>query len=81
MGLHLRSKIFDDLTRHPNFFEPTFQMRGHNLYIQQTKFNVKAAFTGEVWQCHYDFATHYGEDGSPKLIYLIFTFIPNLISS
>ena len=65
-GLHLRSKIFDDLTRHPKFFEPAKQIRGNNLYIQQTKINVKAAFTGEVWPWHYDFATHSGEDGSPK---------------
>ena len=43
MGLHLRSKIFDDLTRHPKFFEPACQIRGNNLYIQQTKINVKAA--------------------------------------
>ena len=65
-GLHLRSKIFDDLTRHPKFFEPAKQIRGNNLYIQQTKINVKAAFTGEVWPWHYDFATHSGEDGVPK---------------
>ncbi len=63
MGLHLRSKIFDNLTRHPKFFEPACQIRGKRLYIQQTKINVKAAFTGEVWQWHYDFATHSGEDG------------------
>ena len=66
MGLHLRSKIFNELTRHPKFFEPACQIRGNNLYIQQTKINVKAAFTGEVWQWHYDFATHFGEDGVPK---------------
>ena len=64
MGLHLRNKLFDNLTRHPKFFEPARQIRGDNLYIQQTKINVKAAFTGEVWQWHYDFATHSGEDGS-----------------
>jgi len=66
MGLHLRNKLFDNLTRHPKFFEPARQIRGDNLYIQQTKINVKAAFTGEVWQWHYDFATHSGEDGSEK---------------
>ena len=66
MGLHLRSKIFNNLTRHPKFFEPASQIIGHNLYIQQTKINIKAAFTGEVWQWHYDFATHFGEDGVPK---------------
>jgi len=66
MGLHLRSKVFDDLTRHPKFFEPACQIRGQNLYIQQTKINVKAAFTGEVWQWHYDFVTHFGDDGVAK---------------
>ena len=66
MGLHLRSKIFDNLTRHPKFFEPACQIRCHNLYSQQTKINVKAAFTGEVWQWHYDFATHHEEDGIQK---------------
>ena len=66
MGLHLRNKLFNDLTRHPNFFEPASQIRGNNLYIQQTKINVKAAFTGEVWQWLYDFATHSGEDGVAK---------------
>ena len=66
MGLHLRNKLFNDLTRHPNFFEPACQIRGNNLYIQQTKIIVKAAFTGEVWQWHYDFATHSGEDGVAK---------------
>jgi len=66
MGLHLRSNLFENLTRHPKFFEPARQIRGNNLYIQQTKINVKAAFTGEVWQWHYDFATHFGEDGAPK---------------
>jgi len=66
MGLHLRSNVFDNLTRHPKFFEPACQIRGDNLYIQQTKINVKAAFTGEVWQWHYDFATHFNEDGVPK---------------
>ena len=72
------SKIFNDLTRHPKFFEPARQIRGRNLYIQQTKINVKAAFTGEVWQWHYDFATHSGEDGAPKPLALnlhVFWFV------
>ena len=28
--------------------------------------NGKAAFGGDVWQWHYDFATHHREDGTPK---------------
>jgi ectoine hydroxylase len=38
----------------------------HDLYVQQVKVNAKVAFEGEVWQWHYDFATHHGEDGVPE---------------
>jgi len=65
MGLHLRSALFDRLVRHPRLVEPAQQILGDPLYIQQVKVNVKAAFEGEVWQWHYDFATHHEEDGVP----------------
>ena len=66
MGLHLRDPLFAKLVRHPRLVEPALQILGQDLYIQQVKVNVKAAFTGEVWQWHYDFATHRGEDGVPE---------------
>ena len=63
MGLHLRDDCFSALTRHPRLVEPALQILGEPAYIQQVKVNVKAAFSGEVWQWHYDFATHHAEDG------------------
>ena len=66
MSLHLRDPIFAKLVRHPRLVEPALQILGQDLYIQQVKVNVKAAFTGEVWQWHYDFATHHGEDDVPE---------------
>jgi len=63
MGLHLRDERFGALTRHPRLVEPALQILGEPAYIQQVKINVKAAFSGEVWQWHYDFATHHEEDG------------------
>jgi len=63
MGLHLRDARFGALTRHPRLVEPALQILGEPAYIQQVKVNVKAAFSGEVWQWHYDFATHHEEDG------------------
>jgi ectoine hydroxylase len=67
MGLHLRHEVFARLVRHPRFVEPAMQLLGDDrLYIQQVKINTKAAFDGEVWQWHYDFATHHGEDGVPE---------------
>ncbi len=66
MGLHLRSEIFARLIRHPRLLEPALQLAGEDLYVQQVKVNVKAAFDGEPWQWHYDFATHHEEDGVPR---------------
>lgn len=63
MGLHLRDDVYARLVRHPRLLEPALQIRPQPLYIQQVKVNVKAAFSGEVWQWHYDFATHREEDG------------------
>ena len=66
MGLHLRSEVFARATRHPRLVEPARQLLGDDLYVQQVKVNAKAAFSGDVWQWHYDFATHHGEDGVPE---------------
>ena len=63
MGLHLRHPVFARAVRHPRLVEPALQLAGKPLYVQQVKVNVKAAFDGEPWQWHYDFATHHREDG------------------
>lgn len=63
MGLHLRDEVIAKLVRHPRLLGPAQQVRPQPLYIQQVKINVKAAFSGEVWQWHYDFATHHRDDG------------------
>ena len=65
MGLHLRDPLFARLVRHPRLIEPAGQILDQPMYVQQVKVNVKAAFSGEVWQWHYDFATHKAEDGVP----------------
>lgn len=66
MALHLRNELFARLVRHPRLLEPALQILKEDVYIQQVKVNAKEAFSGEVWQWHYDFATHHGEDGVPK---------------
>lgn len=66
MGLHLRDKLMATLVRHPRLITPALQTLDEPAYIQQVKVNVKAAFSGEIWQWHYDFATHHAEDGVPR---------------
>ena len=64
MGLHLREPTFARLVRDERLVGPARQiLDGADLYVQQVKVNVKAAFDGEAWQWHYDFATHHREDG------------------
>ena len=65
MGLHLRDPVMASLVRHPRLIGPALQILGEPAYVQQVKINVKAAFSGEIWQWHYDFATHHAEDGVP----------------
>ena len=66
MGLHLRDEVFARLVRHPRLVGPAQQIAGEDLYVQQVKINVKAAFEGEQWQWHQDFATHHQDDGVPE---------------
>lgn len=63
MGLHLRDELYGRLVRHPRLVGPAMQVLDEPVYVQQAKVNVKAAFSGEIWQWHYDFATHKEEDG------------------
>ncbi|MCO5794933.1 MAG: phytanoyl-CoA dioxygenase family protein [Blastomonas sp.] len=66
MGLHLRDETFARLVRHPRLVSPAQQIAGKDLYVQQVKINVKAAFDGELWQWHQDFSTHHEDDGCPE---------------
>ena len=66
MALHLRDETFARLVRHPRLVEPAQQLAGEDLYPQQVKINVKAAFEGEQWQWHQDFSTHHQDDGVPE---------------
>jgi ectoine hydroxylase len=66
MGLHLRDPVMATLVRHPRLVGPALQILDEPAYVQQVKVNVKAAFSGEIWQWHYDFATHHAEDGVPR---------------
>ncbi|MDP7674185.1 MAG: phytanoyl-CoA dioxygenase family protein, partial [Dehalococcoidia bacterium] len=66
MGIHLRDPLYAKLVHHPRLLEPAQQIYPEPLYVQQVKVNVKTAFSGEIWQWHYDFATHREEDGVPK---------------
>ncbi|MBW4594264.1 MAG: phytanoyl-CoA dioxygenase family protein [Brasilonema angustatum HA4187-MV1] len=65
-GVHIHSKVFQNLIQHPLLLEPIQQLLGNSVYLYQFKINMKAAFTGDVWPWHQDYAFWYEEDGMPE---------------
>ncbi|MBM3491002.1 MAG: proline hydroxylase [Alphaproteobacteria bacterium] len=65
-ALHRRDPLFASIAAHPRLLGPARQILGEDFYLQQAKVNVKAPFTGEAFQWHYDFATHHRGDGVPE---------------
>ena len=63
---HTFSEVFGLLARDPRLVEPPCQLFGEEVYVHQFKLNVKAAFEGDVWQWHQDYATWLREDGMPQ---------------
>lgn len=65
-GVHTHSKIFQSLIQHPLLLETAQQILGDSVYLYQFKINMKAAFTGDLWPWHQDYAFWYLEDGMPE---------------
>jgi ectoine hydroxylase len=53
---HHRQPEYAGLTRDPRVLEPVQQLLTDDVYIYQFKINAKAAFGGEKWSWHQDFA-------------------------
>lgn len=62
-GVHRYDEVFRRLSLHPRVLEPAMQLLGGPVYIHQSRLNPKAAFRGENWAWHQDFATWNDRDG------------------
>jgi len=65
-GVHRYDDVFRRLSLHPRVLEPAMQLMGGPVYIHQSRLNPKAAFRGENWAWHQDFATWNERDGLLK---------------
>ena len=65
-GVHTKGGIFERLVRHPRLLEPAMQLLKSEVYVYQSKINVKAAMGGDVWEWHQDFIFWHKEDGLPS---------------
>ncbi len=64
-GCHANSSILRCLTMHPKLLVPSKQLLSSEVYVHQFKVNLKAAFSGDLWQWHQDFIFWQKEDGMP----------------
>lgn len=65
-GCHTSSEVFQRLVRHSRMLQPAQSVLQDPVYVYQFKINVKAAFSGDVWQWHQDYIFWLKEDGMPK---------------
>ena len=67
---HTYSKNYYQLMQHPSIVGPVRQLLGGDIYLHQFSINPKAAFVGEAWGWHQDYATWQIENkiAHPELI-------------
>ena len=65
MNVHTYSTAADKLIRNRLVIDPVKQILGSDVYVFQCVFNLKRAFTGDIWQWHQDFSTYLIDDGMP----------------
>ena len=65
LGPHLNSEFLGNLSQHPRLIEPAMQMIGSEVYVHAFRIHFKAAFEGEVWTWHQDYAYWDKVDGVP----------------
>lgn len=61
------SKIFDKLSKSSKILDIVMQILDSEVYIHQSRINIKPAFKGKSFPWHSDFETWHIEDGLPRL--------------
>ena len=61
------SHIIDQFSRHPKILTIARQLLGSDVYITQSRINIKPAFTGKSFPWHSNFETWHVEDGMPRM--------------
>ncbi len=64
-GMHLFDDRLAALARHPELIEPSRQLLGSDVYVHQSRINLKQT-NGSVVAWHQDFGTYHRVDGVPE---------------
>ncbi len=64
-GMHLFDERLATLTRHPAIVEPARQLLGNDIFVHQSRINMKQP-NGSIVAWHQDFGTYHRVDGVPE---------------
>ena len=65
--VHRRSDVFADLAADPRLMKMATQILGSDVYLHQSRLNLKPGFRGREFYWHSDFETWHAEDGMPRM--------------
>ncbi|RKN42441.1 ectoine hydroxylase [Streptomyces hoynatensis] len=65
--VHKISQVFADLVRDPRVLDRARQILGSDVYVHQSRINVKPGFGASGFYWHSDFETWHAEDGLPRM--------------
>lgn len=64
-GMHLFDERLGTLTRHPAIVNPAKQLLGNDIFVHQSRINMKQT-NGSIVAWHQDFGTYHRVDGVPE---------------
>ena len=65
--IHGIDRVFRDVVSDPRVADVARQLLGGDVYLHQTRVNVKPGFSGDGFWWHSDFETWHAEDGMPRM--------------
>ncbi|MFF3747700.1 ectoine hydroxylase [Streptomyces kronopolitis] len=65
--VHKISEVFAELVRDPRVLDRARQILGSEVYVHQSRVNVKPGFGSSGFYWHSDFETWHAEDGLPRM--------------
>jgi ectoine hydroxylase len=65
--VHRLDTEFAALAADPRIVDPVRQILGSDVYVHQSRVNLKPGFTGRDFYWHSDFETWHAEDGMPRM--------------
>lgn len=66
-AVHQTSERFAAIARHPRLLDIARQVLDDDVYLHQTRLNLKPGFEGQPFWWHSDFETWHHEDGMPTM--------------